>query len=41
MLSQKNDSAREALSRAAELGPDGIRKMAEAMLQKLKAEKPP
>jgi len=39
MLAQKNDSAREALSRAAELGPEGIRKMTDAMLQKLKAEK--
>ncbi|PYV91481.1 MAG: hypothetical protein DMG05_07225 [Acidobacteria bacterium] len=35
MLAQKNDSAREALSRAAELGPDGIRKMANMAMQKL------
>jgi tetratricopeptide (TPR) repeat protein len=38
MLAQRNDSAREALSRAAELGPDGIRKMANALIQKLKAD---
>jgi tetratricopeptide (TPR) repeat protein len=39
MLAQEYDLARETLNRAAELGPDEIRKMAEAMLQKLKAEK--
>jgi len=37
MLAQKNDPAKEALNRAAELGPDEIRRMANAMMQKLKS----
>jgi tetratricopeptide (TPR) repeat protein len=37
MMAQKNDLAREALNRAVELGPDEIRKLAGAVLQKLSA----
>ena len=38
MLAQEYDSAREALNRAAELGPDEIQTMANTVMQKLKAE---
>jgi tetratricopeptide (TPR) repeat protein len=38
MMAQKNDSARQALNRAVELGPDEVRKMANLAMQKLKTE---
>jgi tetratricopeptide (TPR) repeat protein len=37
MMAQKNDSARQALNRAVELGPDEVRKLAGVVLQKLSA----
>src|SRR5262249_36517315 len=37
MMAQKNDSARKALNRAIELGPDEVRKLAQMVLQKLSA----
>jgi tetratricopeptide (TPR) repeat protein len=39
MLAQRNDSAKEALNRAVELGPDEIRKMADSVIRRLNAEK--